>query len=138
MEPLDISEGSRSLVVAALLLLFGIGPRSSGLVRVDAAHAPCRGVSRRFQRITWDSMIQRYLLAVLSCVPLVSADAQDTLVVKPGDRIRISVSPTAERAAGSVLRLEHDSVFLRPCAACSIEAFPETLATSVEVRRSHG
>jgi hypothetical protein len=64
--------------------------------------------------------------------------AQDTLIVKPGDRIRITLSPSLERTTGTVSRLEHDSLFFRPCRQCSVEGFPLALATSPEIRIKHG
>jgi hypothetical protein len=59
--------------------------------------------------------------------------AQDTIVVRPGDEVRMT-SLSGERTA-SVVRIERDSVFLKRCRECSAYSVPYALANQVEVSR---
>jgi hypothetical protein len=60
--------------------------------------------------------------------------AQDTIVVRPGDEVRIAAL-SGEHTA-SVIRIERDSVFLKRCGKCSAYSVPYALANHVEVRRA--
>ncbi len=83
--------------------------------------------------------LRQFALALL-CLTARSAPifAQDTLIVKAGDRIRIAFTANPQKTTGEVLRVQHDSVFLRPCSGCLNQGIPQSSATGVEVRLGHG
>jgi hypothetical protein len=83
-------------------------------------------------------LIASFVLIVLCALGASgSLSAQDTVIVKPGDRIRISSRSDAETPPASVVRVQQDSVFLRRCSHCSVEAFQQASATRVEVSLGH-
>jgi hypothetical protein len=59
---------------------------------------------------------------------------QDTIVVKPGDEVRIASAPGRSSIA-SVVRIERDSIFLKKCAQCFTYSVSQASAPDVEVRQ---
>src|SRR5438105_934900 len=59
---------------------------------------------------------------------------QDTVLVTPGDEVRIASAPGGSSIA-SVVRIEQDSVFLKKCAQCFTYSVSQASAPDVEVSR---
>jgi hypothetical protein len=58
---------------------------------------------------------------------------QDTAALGPGARARVYVAPTGISRAGVVERIAPDTLFLRPCRGCEVEAVPRESVQHVEI-----
>jgi len=70
------------------------------------------------------------LVALSALAP--GADAQDTLKIEPGERVRLTLSSGRSAVVGVLVTQDHDSLRVRPRPDAPPVAFPRAGVTSVE------
>lgn len=78
------------------------------------------------------SLARIVLLAIAVIAPPV-VRGQDTLAAIPGARARVYVAPSGTGRVGVVERIAPDTLFLRPCVDCLVEAVPREAVQHIDV-----
>ncbi|MDP9206625.1 MAG: hypothetical protein M3P12_14445 [Gemmatimonadota bacterium] len=78
-----------------------------------------------------------FLLVIVLTVPL-AALAQDSAEITPGARARLYIAPGGTERIGFVKRITADTLFLRTCGRCEVEAVPYAAIQHAEISIGRG